>query len=219
MAVYIGSKKVKELYFGGKKIKEAWYGGKKVYSSGPPAWENGARYVEGDLVTINNGIEDMVYRCVRLHWADYTNHPFRGSNASTYWTKVTASSNTGGSTPTQPTEPPSTTPAWKPGTSYSEGDVVYHNGEYYKCNYSHYTDPSWDEPGKGSIWTGYWDKVSDPNAETYPQWMYTNHYEVGDRVTESIDGVAKNYECIQANFGSLEERPSGPKGRQYWKRI
>ena len=33
MAVYIGSKKVKELYFGGKKIKEAWYGGKKVFSS------------------------------------------------------------------------------------------------------------------------------------------------------------------------------------------
>lgn len=110
-------------------------------------------------------------------------------------------------------------PAWKPDTYYSEGDTVYHNGEYYKCNYSHYTDPSWDEPGKGSIWTGYWDKVSDPNAATYPHWMYTNHYEVGDRVTESIDGRARNYECIQSNYGSLAERPSAPDGPKYWKRI
>ena len=60
MAVYIGSKKVKELYFGGKKIKEAWYGGKKVFSSSAPLWVQGRYYNKGDQVTVD--IYGDIYR-------------------------------------------------------------------------------------------------------------------------------------------------------------
>lgn len=146
MAVYIGSKKIKELYYGGKKVKEAWYGSKKVYSS--------ERF-----------------------------------------------------------------PAWKPDTSYSVGDVVAHKGEFYKCNYAHYTDPAWDEPGVGSIWTGYWDKVGDPETKTYPQWEYGKQYLEGSNVTYSVGGVAKNYRARTMHYASMDNKPDGRYGSITWIEV
>lgn len=86
MAVYIGSKKIKELYFGGKKIKEAWYGGKKVYSSGPTVWHSGVYYRVGDLVTgFKYAAKNMTFQCIKSHTSDWDTEPYYGVAESGFW--------------------------------------------------------------------------------------------------------------------------------------
>ncbi len=86
MAVYIGSKKVKELYFGGKKIKEAWYGGKKVYSSlvKATAWLLGEIYQTGDVVFYDG----KAYSSRRVHRGDRYYEPGSGMQWTYYWTQL-----------------------------------------------------------------------------------------------------------------------------------
>ena len=92
MAVYIGSKKIKELYYGGKKIKEAWYGSKKVFSSGGRIfgkWYTNFNYVIGDRVAH----EGVMYECIKAHTSDkngyqQTNQPGRGWDQYTYWKQI-----------------------------------------------------------------------------------------------------------------------------------
>lgn len=85
MAVYIGSKKVKELYYGGKKVKEVWYGGKKVYTSALPFWREGVYYNKGDGIIIDIYGELYRYYATSPHLSDQFNKPFYGSVERNFW--------------------------------------------------------------------------------------------------------------------------------------
>lgn len=89
MPIYVNGKKIKDLHYAGKKIKEAWYEGKKVYSSGPPAWTEGAVYSPGD--TVYTGVNSKRYfRCIYDHTAVMDeNRPGQGSFWGVYWEEIT----------------------------------------------------------------------------------------------------------------------------------
>lgn len=89
MAVYIGSKKIKELYYGGKKIKEAWYSGKKVFSSSAPLWVQGRYYNKGDQVTVDIYGDIYRYTASSAHYSVEANKPFFGYTESDYWSSPT----------------------------------------------------------------------------------------------------------------------------------
>lgn len=132
-------------------------------------------------------------------------------------------------------------PAWKVGTTYHVGDVVYHNGEYYKCNFTHTVDPAWDEPGVGSIWTGYWDKITNPSSSggstptnppgnggstpTNPPtssvsaWRAGANYKKGDQVSIDVYGDTYRYTALTDHYSSTDSKPFyGSVENLYWEK-
>ena len=188
-------------------------------------WESSKYYYSGDIVSVMFNGEERDFKCTQRHSASVSNKP-GSSGGYQYWELMSKSGSSGGSTPTptpsqpsQPADPPSTTPAWKKGTTYRVGDVVRHNGAYYKCNFAHTTDPAWDEPGVGSIWTGYWDKVDSPNAKIYPEWTIGIHYNKGDKVTYRGRNGSQNYTAINPHYANTDNNPEGRFGSETWRRI
>lgn len=72
-------------------------------------------------------------------------------------------------------------PTWTPGTSYTLGERIRHNGILWRCLQRHTSQDGW-EPG---VAPSMWAKVLIPDPEVIPDWEQpdsTNAYMKGDRV-------------------------------------
>lgn len=81
---------------------------------------------------------------------------------------------------------------WQPDTDYFVGDIVLHNGKFYKCNTDHHSTTGEFEEDKD-----YWDCLNE--EFDIPEWESGKTYNVGDIVLK--DG--KWYRCVTANTDSI----------------
>lgn len=97
---------------------------------------------------------------------------------------------------------------WSASSSYVAGDTVYHpdSGQYYRSTVAHYNRaPTISGSINASFWT--------PNRSSYPAWVSSQNYSVGDMVTYMVSGTGKVYRCILAHTSNPGRTPTDST---YW---
>lgn len=97
---------------------------------------------------------------------------------------------------------------WSASESYIASDTVYDStsGQYYRSVVAHYNRaPTISGTINASFWT--------PNRSSYPAWVSSQSYAVGDMVTYMASGTGKVYRCTQAHTSNPGRTPTDAS---YW---
>lgn len=109
-------------------------------------WQSGVFYSVGEEITY----QSQAYECQSSHMAQANWYP--GAPGIWFWEEIEGgnSGNVGD---------------WDIGTSFSVGDEVIYEDEWYECVYAHASQESW-YPGAPGIW--FWEKIADSDGDGVP---------------------------------------------------